>query len=182
MMANHEEDGRDRLIAVLASDFTKTALEYGDSAAGMFCLSFSSATLARAAAGARAMGMTGGLLLPGGDPIDEDLARVAGMAAYSLQKRKDFPFRFVSLCGRKVGGSQHAIVACQGDFKRTKPDMEVLLGQTLRILDMIGVDNSMPSRILWRKGPNGALAKPELIRDWASWVENAYAERGDFWL
>lgn len=168
-------NSRDRLITVLAADYTALALGLGETKAGMISLAFSSASAREASSGARAMGHAAGELGFDGQGLDEEMARVCGMSALAWSKRRDFPFRYVDVMGREgEEGLQEGIFFARGDFRNGRPSLRACADQIKLILEMYGISSVMASSEIWVESRAESLNAPSKHPMWAEWTHSAY--------
>lgn len=168
-------EGRDRLITVLAADYTALALGLGETRAGVISLAFSSASVREASAGARAMGHSAGEIGREGEGLDDEMGRVCGMSALAWSKRKDFPFRYVDVIGREGDeGIQEGIFFARGDFRNGRPSLRACADQITMILGMYGVRSVLASSEIWVESRAESLNAPHKHPEWAQWTRYAY--------
>lgn len=168
-------DGRDRLITVLAADYTALALGLGETKAGVISLAFSSASVREASAGARAMGHSAGEIGREGEGLDEEMGRLCGMSALAWSKRKGFGFRYVDVIERAGGeGIQEGIFFARGDFRGGRPSLRACAEEIEMILQMYGVKGVLISSAVWVESRAESLNAPHKHPQWEEWTRWAY--------
>lgn len=173
-------ESRDRLITVLAADYTALALGLGETRAGIISIAFSSASVRQASSGAREMGHSAPALACDGAGLDEEMAKLCGVISLAWSKRRDFPFRYVDAIGRDAGEDiQEGIFFARGDFRNGRPSLKACAADIQMTLSMYGVANCLVSSEIWVESRAETLNAPHKHPQWGEWIKGAFERRAD---
>lgn len=165
---------RDRIVAVLAADYTDLALGLGETTLWLSAFACSSASVANAHSKAASMGHAAGSLRVEG-ACGEDFERLLGMVGMAWSRPSGWGYRYldISALSAPESGAEVGIYYARGDLRRGAHDLGPAAQGLRRLMAMYGVESSEPSPTVAIREESSKLANPGRNPMFWQWLEQA---------